>query len=84
MASARGVRLSRTAEKALEGLEQRVLDRLKASLRELAGDPLLGKKLKGDFEGLRSYRLGTYRIVYRFTRELVEIIAIDHRKDVYR
>ena len=84
MARARSVRLSRTAEKALAGLEQRILDRLKASVRELAGNPLLGKKLKGDSEGLRSYRLGSYRIVYRFTRELGEIISADHRKDIYR
>jgi|MudIll2142460700_1097286.scaffolds.fasta_scaffold45805_2 mRNA-degrading endonuclease RelE of RelBE toxin-antitoxin system len=84
MARPRSVRLSRTAEKALEDLEQRSLDRLKASVRELVDNPLLGKKLKGDFEGLRSYRLGTYRIVYRFTRESVEIVSIDHRKDVYR
>lgn len=84
MAKPRSVSLSRTAEKALEGLAQRLLDWLKLALRGLAGDPLLGKNLKGDFEGLRSYRLGTYRIVYRFTRNSAEIIHIEHRKDVYR
>jgi mRNA-degrading endonuclease RelE of RelBE toxin-antitoxin system len=84
VAKPRSVSLSRTAEKTLESLEQRLMDRLKSALRGLAGDPLLGKNLKGDFEGLRSYRLRTYRIVYRFTRESVEIIYIEHRKDVYR
>jgi mRNA interferase RelE/StbE len=84
MPKARSVKLSRTAEKGLEGLEPRLLDRLTAAIRGLAGNPLLGKKLKGDFEGLRSYRLGTYRIVYRFTSESVAIIYIEHRKDVYR
>lgn len=44
----------------------------------------LGKKLKGEFEGLRSYRLGSFRIVYRFTKELLDVAHIDHRKDVYR
>jgi len=84
MARPRSVSFTRTAEKAPQGLEPRLLDRLTAALRELASNPLLGKKLKGDFEGLRSYRLGTYRIVYRFTPESVEIIYIEHRKDVYR
>jgi len=51
---------------------------------ELAGNPFLGKKLKGEFEGLRSYRLGPFRIIYRFSKELVEIVYLDHRKDVYR
>ena len=58
--------------------------RLRSNRAGEARNPRLGKKLKGDFEGLRSYRLGTYRIVYRFTRKAVEIIYIEHRKDVYR
>ena len=40
--------------------------------------------MKGESAGLRSYRLGPLRIVYRFTRELVEVVFVEHRKDVYR
>jgi mRNA-degrading endonuclease RelE of RelBE toxin-antitoxin system len=40
--------------------------------------------LKGEFEALRSFRMGSFRIVYRFTKELLEVVYIDHRKDVYR
>jgi mRNA-degrading endonuclease RelE of RelBE toxin-antitoxin system len=80
----RGVKLSRPAEKALKIVEARFKERLKGAIRELSGYPLLGKKLKGEFEELRSYRLGPFRIVYRCTTELLEVVFVDHRKDVYR
>lgn len=84
MSNPRNVRLSNSAEKAYEKVERRFKDNIKEAIRELSGNPLLGKKLKGEFEGLRSYRLGTFRIVYRSTRELLEVVYIDDRKDVYR
>jgi mRNA interferase RelE/StbE len=84
MPGPRSVRISRRAEKILEALDARTQDQLKTALRELSTSPLLGKKLKGELEGLRSYRLGTFRIVYRFTESAVEVVFLDHRKDVYR
>lgn len=84
MPKSRSVRISHRAEKALEALDPRFREQLKAALRELSRNPLLGKKLKGEFEGLRSYRLGAFRIVYRCTKDTVEVAFIDHRKDVYR
>lgn len=84
MADLRSVRLSDRAEKALEWVEARWKNRLKEAVRELAENPLSGKKLKGELEGLRSYRLGPFRLVYRFRKDLLEIVSVDHRKDVYR
>lgn len=84
MQKARSVKLSRRAEKALDSLDARFRDHIKEAVRELSGNPLLGKKLKGEFEGLRSHRLGAFRIVYRFTEELLEVVYVEHRKDVYR
>lgn len=84
MAGERSVRLSACAAKSLGHIDPRFRERLGAAIRELAADPLLGKKLKGVFEGLQSYRLGRFRIVYRFTREILDIVHVDDRKDVYR
>jgi mRNA-degrading endonuclease RelE of RelBE toxin-antitoxin system len=80
----RSAKLSRRAEKALDALDVRFRDHIKEAIRELAGNPLLRKKLKGEFEGLRSHRLGAFRIVYRFTEELLEVVYVEHRRDVYR
>ena len=84
MADPKSVRLSRRAEKALEAIEARYKDHLKEAVHDLSENPLLGKKLKGELEGLRSYRVGRFRIVYRFTRDQLEVVFIDDRKDVYR
>ena len=84
MAKPKDVRLSHRAEKALNGLASQPRDRLKNAIRELTQDPLLGKKLKGEFEDLRSYRIGPFRIVYRFESTILEVVYIDDRKDVYR
>ncbi len=84
MPNPRDVKLSRRAEKALLALDPRLQERVKEAIREISGSPLSGKKLKGEFEGLRSYRLGPLRIVYRFTKDLLEVVYIEYRKDVYR
>ena len=84
MPGPRSVRISRRTEKVLETLDARSQEQMKTALRELSISPLLGKKLKGELEGLRSYRLGTFRIIYRFSELAVEIVSLDDRKDVYR
>ncbi len=84
MTKARGVKLSHRAEKALHAIEERFQEHVKEALREIAVNPPLGKKLKGEFEGLRSYRVGSFRILYKITAELIEVVYVDHRKDVYR
>ena len=43
-----------------------------------------GKKLKGEFEGLYSYRVGNYRVVYCLIEEGILILRIRHRKEVYK
>ena len=84
MSRPRGVRLSRRAEKALDAFDAMNREHLKSALREVSRNPLVGKKLKGELAALRSFRVGSFRIVYRFSRELIEVVYIDHRKDVYR
>ena len=46
----------------------------------------VGKPLDDPFDGYRSARRGTYRIVYRVNEEkhTVEIYSIRHRRDAYR
>lgn len=43
----------------------------------------VGKPLRLRLEGLHSARRGDYRIIYRIT-DVVTIVAIEHRADVYR
>jgi mRNA interferase RelE/StbE len=60
---------------------RRILDQLET---ELSKKPDSYPILKGEFAGLRKYRLGDYRIIYALMDEDVVVLRIGHRKDVYR
>jgi len=51
----------------------------------LAADPRrVGKPLRFELEGLWSARRGDYRVVYKITDDAIQILRVDHRRDVYR
>jgi mRNA-degrading endonuclease RelE of RelBE toxin-antitoxin system len=47
---------------------------------------VVGKRLHNELAGLWVARRGPYRVIYRldFEKGIVEVIAVDHRSDVYR
>lgn len=57
------------------------------TLDAIAGNPKrLGKPLMLEHEGRYSARRGPYRIIYELDEDahLVRVLAIGHRRDVYR
>ena len=53
----------------------------------LADNPYrVGKPLRGQLEGLFAARRGEFRVIYEIfdERVVVRVVAIDHRRDVYR
>jgi len=81
--------LTRQAESVLEHLarlEPELYRRMAQVLDDLEHDPFQGKPLKGQLKGRYSYRVGTYRIIYKVFRHqlLVVVIDIGHRRDIYR
>lgn len=75
---------------------RRAVDRLPPKIAlaplEFVLGPLLenphrvGKPLRGDLVGLRSARVGAYRVVYEIDggTRTVRVLYIDHRSDIYR
>lgn len=58
--------------------------RVKVTLQALLVAPFSGKALGDELEGLRSSRVGHYRIVYRVSEDrLIEIVAIGPRISIY-
>ena len=82
----REVRYSETAANSLGLLDEKTKNRVEKAIIYILANPLSGKKLRGPFAryGLHSYRVWPYRIAYRFSRDLFEIVFVEHRKDVYR
>lgn len=83
----RQARLTPQAIKDVASFDAGTRDKIKNAIRHLADHPLDGKPLKGKFQKDKvwSYRVWPYRILYRKTgAEWLDILAIEHRKDVYR
>ena len=74
-----------SAARVIKRLDPAVRRRMLAALRKLRADPERGKPLQLALKGLRSWRAGDYRIVYRVIESRIEILvlAAGHRRDVY-
>ena len=57
--------------------------KIRAGLDELVKDPEAGKALRDDLEGLRSFRVGRFRVIYRIGKDLMEVVTIGPRRTVY-
>ena len=84
------IEFSRTAERQIRKLSRQAQADITAYLRERVQPAesarQFGKMLHGDKQGLWRYRVGDYRLIcdVRDADRTVEVLAIGHRKDVYR
>jgi len=58
--------------------------KIRVTLQLLQSEPEAGKALREELVGLRSYRLGRLRIIYRVLKAgVIDIVAIGPRKTIY-
>lgn len=78
---------NRSAEKELERLPKKEIQRIIILIEKLTDDPFprSAKKLSGKLN-LWRIRSGNYRIIYSVEKNVlrIEIIRIRHRRDVYK
>ena len=74
-----------TAKAAIRKLDPGTRNKVRAAVDELSKDPLRGKPLSFTLKGLRSWRNGDWRIIYRAEAEkvVVVVVTVGHRRDVY-
>jgi len=67
-------------------LDSRLADAVRSALTLLEADPEVGAELRGRLRGLRSLRVGTYRLIYEVRKrgETVRLLSIRHRAVVYK
>ncbi|MGH8592608.1 MAG: type II toxin-antitoxin system RelE family toxin [Gammaproteobacteria bacterium] len=59
------------------GLHPEIKKKVRSALTLILANPLSGNALKGELDGLRSFRVGRIRIVYRSqTGRVIELVAI--------
>jgi mRNA interferase RelE/StbE len=78
--------LARRAVAELLGLGWPLIDGIEDALGLLEREPEAGHQLRGRLRGLRSLRVGSYRIIYQLIDDgkTVRVAAIRHRAAAYR
>ena len=66
----------------IRGLHPVLKRKVRAALEALIRNPREGKALRDELRGLRSYRVGRFRIIYRLRRD-VELVAFGPRESIY-
>lgn len=65
-------------------LHPEIKRKIKAALAGILTSPSTeGKALRDALKGLRSFRVGKIRIVYRLKKNIIEIVSIGPRKTIY-
>jgi mRNA interferase RelE/StbE len=58
--------------------------KVKASLKIILSEPYSGKALMDELSGLRSFRVSSFRIIYRIKEtEQIELVALGPRERIY-
>lgn len=82
------VEFLRSAARAFAKLERPVQRRLASRIDRLAEDPRAGdvRKLRGTDDDVWRLRVGDFRVLYRIEddRLLILVVAVGHRRSVYR
>ena len=66
-------------------LHPEVKQEIREAIRTLEDSPLIGHTLQQELAGFRSYRVRTYRIIYRLNDEdrTIDIVFVGQRRNVY-
>ena len=68
----------------IRGCHPQLKRKIRAGLQYIVTEPESGKSLKDDIEGLKSYRINRFRIIYRiFSKKTIDIVAVGPRKTIY-
>jgi len=68
----------------IRGCHPHLKRKIRAGLRQIVIEPESGNSLKDELEGLRSYRISRFRIIYRISsKQIIDVVAIGPRKNIY-
>ncbi|KKQ32543.1 MAG: hypothetical protein US48_C0022G0003 [Candidatus Levybacteria bacterium GW2011_GWA2_37_36] len=76
----------KSVQKQLKKLPLHINEKVIKVLSVIQENPLSGVRLHGDLKNYYKFRVGDYRIIYKFdkTLSIVEILKVEHRQGVYR
>jgi len=68
----------------LRSLHPEIKRKIRAALNLIASGPAVGKSLQEELKGLKSFKIGRFRIIYKVApKRIIEIVAIGPRRTIY-
>ncbi|MCL4457279.1 MAG: type II toxin-antitoxin system RelE/ParE family toxin [Nitrospirae bacterium] len=84
MPQRRRLRVPDETAELVRALHPHIKKKIKAALQAIISDPPAGKALRDELEGLRSFRVSRFRVVYKIASDsIIEIVAIGPREGIY-
>jgi len=84
MGRVKSVNFSHLAVCSIQSASEGTAQHLKEAIRDLSEHPALGRPLKLETDGLKTYRVGSFRIFHRIRRDAMDIVFLELREDVFR
>lgn len=83
--SSRRLKMSDETAGLIRTLHPDLKRKVKAALQTVLDNPLSGKTLKDELEGLQSFKVGEFRVVYKAVtgKSIIEVVAFGPRKTIY-
>src|SRR5262245_25241750 len=82
--TARALRVPPAVAALISGLHPQIKRKLRGALRAILADPACGKALKAELAGLRSLRVGRFRVIYRAaSARHLDLVAFGPREHIY-
>lgn len=78
--------VDKKADKQFLKLPRHIQEKIIRGYNSLTLNPIAGTKLHGELKNYYKFRVGDYRIVYRFNSKenLVWVVKIEHRQGAYK
>ena len=81
--AAKRFRVSPSLADRVRSLHPTIRSRIRAALENVLANPDTGKELHEELSGLRSYRVGRYRIIYRVKQDAIVLVNVGARSAIY-
>ena len=67
----------------IKALDKEAQIRVLREIKVLKTNPYAGKPLHGEWKGVRSLRMGNYRVLYQIKGKTILLLVVGHRKRIY-
>ena len=83
MASQYKLKMMDEIRELIRHLHPAMQQKVRVALAEVLKNPGCGKALRGELQGMRSFRVSKFRIIYRAVAQVIELIALGPRHSIY-